>query len=237
MDGLTHDDVEHVPQTEQEAEAGKEEEEFKGGQTDYPEYPAACPICGLTLHTLYITHCVICNVKVPLGDTRKGMFKYEFQNRHRCSCGNKELKIAEESSYYIWDMECFTDPVIVREGSPHQEAMVVREHKPIFVAASSMAPLRPYFLHGEDCLDEFLKLVLQDKKFKKKTFLTHNAGGYDYQFVMPWLSGTDKNPTRYRRPGAYDQVRFIDSWNFITIPLGKFGKCFGLSQSKTDFPQ
>jgi hypothetical protein len=31
-------------------------------------------------------------------------------------------------------------------------------------------------------------------------------------------------------------VRFIDSWNFITIPLGKFGTCFGLSQSKTDFP-
>jgi hypothetical protein len=30
-------------------------------------------------------------------------------------------------------------------------------------------------------------------------------------------------------------VRFIDSWNFITIPLSKFGECFGLTQSKTDF--
>jgi hypothetical protein len=68
------------------------------------------------------------------------MLKYEFQNRHCCNCKNKKkLKIAEESSYYIWNMKFFTDPVTVREGSPYQEAMVVREHKPIFVAACNTA--------------------------------------------------------------------------------------------------
>jgi hypothetical protein len=110
MEGLTHDDVERAPQTE-ETEVLTKDEEFKDGQTEYSEYPVddeACPICGITLHSLYIAHCTVCNVKVPLGDTRKGMLKHEFQNRHRCNCGNKKkLKIAEENSYYIWDMECF----------------------------------------------------------------------------------------------------------------------------------
>jgi hypothetical protein len=244
MEGLTHDDVEPAPQTE-EAEVLTEEDESKGtqaelfhypgGQTEYPEYPIeeACPICGITLHTLYITHCTICNEKVRLGDTRKGMLKHEFQNRHRCICGNKKkLKIAEESSYYIWDMECFTDPVVVREGSPHEEAMVVREHKPIFVVACNLAdPSDRISFYGEDCLHEFLKRVLQDKKFKKTTFLAHNAGGYDCQFVMRWLerhgqkSDTVPSHSSLYRPLqlSCDQVRFIDSWNFITIPLGKLG--------------
>jgi hypothetical protein len=29
----------------------------------------------------------------------------------------KRILIAEESKYYIWDMECFTDPVVVRDGN------------------------------------------------------------------------------------------------------------------------
>jgi hypothetical protein len=73
-------------------------------------------------------------VKLPLGDTRKDMLKSEFHNRHRCFCGNKKkLLIAEESTYYIWDMECFTDSVVVREGDTQETPMIVREHKPIFV--------------------------------------------------------------------------------------------------------
>jgi hypothetical protein len=46
------------------------------------------------------------------------------------------------------------------------------------------------------------------------------------------------SPTSLYRPLQldHDGVQFIDSWNFITVPLAKFGKCFGLSQSKTDFP-
>jgi hypothetical protein len=185
---------------------------------------------------------------MPLGDTRKGMLKYEFHNRHRCFCGNKKkLLIAEESTYYIWDMECFTDPVVVREGDAQETPMIVREHKPIFVAACNMAdPSDRFSFYGEDGLDEFLKFVLQDKKFKKTTFLAHNAGGYDCQFVLRWLERHGQKPDTVPSPSpsslyrplqlAYDNVRFIDSWTFITIPLSKFGKCFGLSQSKPDFP-
>jgi hypothetical protein len=167
-------------------------------------------------------------------------------NKHRCDCGNKkELKVANESSYWIWDLESFTEPVIWREGNEIDKPTSVSEHKVIFVAACNMAdPTDSISFYGEDCLDEFLKSILQDKKFKGTTFLAHNAGGYGCQFVMRWIERhghkpkTIPSPTSLYRPLhlEHDGVRFIDSWNFITTPLSKFGKCFGLPQSKSDFP-
>jgi hypothetical protein len=67
---------------------------------------------------------------------------------------------------------------------------------------------------------------------------------YDCQFVTRWIERHGQkpkiipSPTLLYRPLqlTHDGVRFIDSWNFITIPLSKFGKCFGLAQSKTHFP-
>jgi hypothetical protein len=47
--------------------------------------------------------------------------------------------------------------------------MVVREHKPIFVAACNMANLSDRIsFYGEECLDEFLKVVLQDKSTRRR---------------------------------------------------------------------
>jgi hypothetical protein len=79
---------------------------------------------------------------------------------------------------------------------------------------------------------------------RRSTRSAPSSGGYDCQFVMRWIERHGQkpkiipSPTSLYRPLqlSYDGVRFIDSWNFITIPLSKFGKCFGLSQSKTDFP-
>jgi hypothetical protein len=182
----------------------------------------------------------------PLGDRRKGERLYQYVNKHRCDCGNKkELKVANESSYWIWDLESFTGPVFWRDGNEIDKPTSVSEHKVIFVAACNMAdPTDNISFYGEDCLDELLKLILQDKKFKGTAFLAHNAGGYDCQFVMRWIERhghklkTIPSPTSLYRPLhlEHDGVRFIDSWNFTTIPLSKFGKCFDLPQSKTDFP-
>jgi hypothetical protein len=102
MNGLTHDDVEHLPKTK-EAEVLIEEEEFKGEQSEYPEYSVdddACPICEITLHTL----CKVCNVKVPLGDTRKGMLKHEFQNRHHCNCDSLKSQKKARTTYGTWNV-------------------------------------------------------------------------------------------------------------------------------------
>jgi hypothetical protein len=41
-------------------------------------------------------------------------------------------------------------------------------------------PTHSISFYDEDCLDKFLKLISQDKKFKGTAFLAHNAGGYDH---------------------------------------------------------
>jgi hypothetical protein len=139
---------------------------------------------------------------------------------------------------------CFTEDAIWEEGRELGQECSVSEHKPTFIAACNMANTSDRIeFYGEDCLDCFLTLVLQDKKYKKCTFIAYNAGGYDCQFVMRWIEHHGQypnipSPTSLYRPLqlTYDGVRFIDSWNFITIPLSKFEKCFGPIQSKTDFP-
>jgi hypothetical protein len=58
---------------------------------------------------------------------------------------------------------------------------------------------------------------------------------------MRWLERHEVKPDTVPSPSSlyrplqlsYDNFDLVD---FITIPLAKFGKCFGLSQSKTDFP-
>jgi hypothetical protein len=142
-------------------------------------------------------------------------------------------------------MECFTEEAVWREVSEVGRQPSVSEHKSIFIAACNTVNTEDRLeFYGEDCPDRFLTLILQNKKYKKCTFIAHNADGYDCQFVMRWIErhGQKPNiipsPTSLYRPLqlSYDGVSFIDSWNFITIPLSKFGKCFGLTQSKTDFP-
>jgi hypothetical protein len=156
-----------------------------------------------------------------------------------------DVFVAQESHYYVWDMECFTEEAIWREGTEWAKQTSVSEHKPIFIATCNMANTedRSEF-YGDDCLDQFFTLILQEKKYKKCSCTSHNAGDYDCQFIMRWIErhGQKPNiissPTSLYRPSqlTYDGVPFIDSWNFITIPSSTFGKCFGLTQSETDFP-
>jgi hypothetical protein len=101
------------------------------------------------------------------------------------------------------------------------------------------APTDSISFYGEDWLDEFLKLILQDKKFKGTTFLAHNAGGYDCQFVLRWIERHGHKPKTIPSPTSlylplhleHDGVQFIDSWNFITIPSQNLASFFGLLQS------
>jgi hypothetical protein len=54
----------------------------------------------------------------------------EFLNKHRCDCGDKkELKVTNESSYWIWDLESFTEPVILREGNEIDKPTSLSEHR------------------------------------------------------------------------------------------------------------
>jgi hypothetical protein len=105
---------------------------YSVGEARYPE-------CELRLYTVYFVTCTICNTKIPLGNIRDGQLKYRWLNNRRCFCGNKKaLLTAQESQYYIWDMECFTEGAIWREGSELGKQCGVSEHKAIFIAACNM---------------------------------------------------------------------------------------------------
>jgi hypothetical protein len=106
----------------------------------YSKGEERCPECELLLYTVYFVTCTICNTKILLGNIWEGKLKYRWLNNHRCFCGNKkELLTSQEPRYYIWDMECFTEEAIWREGSELGHQCSVSEHKPIFIAACNMA--------------------------------------------------------------------------------------------------
>jgi hypothetical protein len=98
-------------------------------------------------------------------------------------------------------MECFTEEAIWREGSELGKQCSVSEHKHPVIAACNMANTADSIeFYGEDCLDQFLTLILQNKKYVKCTFIAHNAGGYDCQFIMRWIKRHDQKPNIISSP-------------------------------------
>jgi hypothetical protein len=67
-------------------------------------------------------------MKVPLGDTRKGMLRESTQAQLR---KQEEAFTCPREHVLHMDMEFFTDPVVVREGTAQESPMIVREHKPL----------------------------------------------------------------------------------------------------------
>jgi hypothetical protein len=51
--------------------------------------------------------------------------------------------------------------------------------------------------YGEDCLDRFLTLILQDKKYKKCTFIAHNAGVTTANLSCAGSSATARSPRSF----------------------------------------
>lgn len=91
--------------------------------------------------------------------------------------------------------------------------------------------------------DEFCKWIFQEKH-NKYTFIAHNGRGYDFQLIMEWIykHTTYKPFTIYAGSkimtfsvkGEYE-IRFLDSLNFLTMPLSAFPKTFGLKELKKGF--
>ena len=90
-------------------------------------------------------------------------------------------------------------------------------------------------------IEEFCKCFLNDK-FKGYTFIAHNAKGYDGIFILKWLIDQGIKPyciyngakiTFMELPKL--SVRFIDSLNFLQMPLKSFPKTFGMNELKKGY--
>lgn len=77
---------------------------------------------------------------------------------------------------------------------------------------------------------------------KGRTFVAHNGRGYDFQFVLNVALNTGLRPKVIRKgrkimymefPGY--RIRFVDSLNFLSMPLSAFTTTFGLRELKKGF--
>ena len=95
------------------------------------------------------------------------------------------------------------------------------------------------YIHNS--IDEFCKFFLNDK-FKGYTLLAHNSQGYDSQFVLKWLIDQGMKPFCIYNGAKIMfmeipklSIRFIDSLNFLQMPLKAFPKTFGMTELKKGY--
>lgn len=153
---------------------------------------------------------------------------YEHVNRHKCYIPEPELKVGEASKYYVWDIETIA---------------VDSVHVPIYVYARNLYnEAEHYDFTG---MDGFCKGVIHEQ-FKDSTWIAHNSGGFDSNFVHSWLEDRGIMHTRIPSPMSVHRsletvvdtlnIRFIDSYSFIPMSLAKIGPSFNLPVCKGDFP-
>ena len=95
------------------------------------------------------------------------------------------------------------------------------------------------YIHNS--IEEFCKCFLNDK-FKGYTFIAHNSKGYDSHFVLKWLIDQGIKPYCIYNGAKIMfmeipklSIRFIDSLNFLQMPLKSFPKTFGMSELKKGY--
>ena len=90
-------------------------------------------------------------------------------------------------------------------------------------------------------IDEFCKCFINEK-FKGYTYIAHNSKGYDSHFILKWL--IDQSILPYVIYNGCKimfmevpklRIRFIDSLNFLQMPLKAFPKTFGMSELKKGY--
>ena len=95
------------------------------------------------------------------------------------------------------------------------------------------------YIHNS--IEEFCKGFLNDK-FKGYTFIAHNSKGYDCHFILKWLIDQGIKPYCIYNGAKimFMEIpklssRFINSLNFLQMPLKSFPKTFGMNELKKGY--
>ena len=155
------------------------------------------------------------------------------QESHKCYCSRPvESKVKDDNVYWFFDFE----------SVPIKTAKIGRPtHVVIFGVLQNHDGSRTIEVHS---IEEFCAVVFNDPQFNKCTFISHNGGKYDMQLIFGFLLSQGAMPKFITHHGSPSKLleldfmkrRFIDSINFITLPLSAFGKTFGLKSAKGDYP-
>ena len=102
---------------------------------------------------------------------------------------------------------------------------------------------RQKIFQGKDTTKEFCDWLI-DEKNMNSTVIAHNRRAYDAYFIYDYLmkKGIVPDPViftgskiMYMKVGKGLNIRFLDSLNFLPMPLAKLPKSFGLEEKKKGF--
>ena len=171
---------------------------------------------------------------ITCAKTYKGEHKCGYEKCRNCKelqplwhkCEIKKKAIHEPSTKYVFfDFEANQETGI--HIINHSESQYFDDSTPI--------------IHKN--IEQFCEWAL-GVKHKGYTFIAHNARGYDCQFVLKWLIEKGITPFVIYEGGKImmmsigkgkEQIRFIDSLSFLTMPLSDFPDTFGLTELKKGY--
>ena len=102
---------------------------------------------------------------------------------------------------------------------------------------------RQKIFQEKDTTKEFCDWLI-DEKNMNSTVIAHNGRAYDAYFIYDYLmkKGIVPDPViftgskiMYMKVGKCLNIRFLDSLNFLPMPLAKLPKSFGLEEKRRDF--
>ena len=175
--------------------------------------------------------CFCCDELLPISWPEvadKPVETLRYVSEHRCFLSSPQLKIGDPKKYYVWDIETVAEHDC---------------HVPIYIYARSLYDPSKNFEF--ESIDAFCRHVMAEE-FKGTTWIAHNSGGFDSNFVHAWLEDRGIMHTRIPSPMSlhrsletlvdHFEIRFIDSFCFIPMGLAKIGPAFNLPVHKGDFP-
>jgi len=125
-----------------------------------------------------------------------------------------------------------------------------------FEAACSHCGNQENVFKGEDCVQDFCKFLF-NKKMENTTAIAHNSRGFDSHFILKYFHEQGIAPKVICRGNfsiynknfiiivnnagtqlmilSINNIRIIDSFNFIPMPLASMPKAFGIEGSSKGF--
>ena len=189
----------------------------------------------MNCHRCGFSECKDCNKYV--GKNHKCFMKKIKAKGGYCTTGIKEpCKNNNSVKKKDWCYSCrsYTEKYIFHDFEATQNTST---HTVNFSVAQDLCGRE--YLHNS--IVEFCKCFLNGK-FKGYTFIAHNSKGYDCHFVLKWLIDQGIKPYCIYNGVKIMfmeipklSIRFIDSLNFLQMPLKSFPKTFSMNELKKGF--
>jgi G:T-mismatch repair DNA endonuclease (very short patch repair protein) len=152
---------------------------------------------------------------------------------HRCYIKVDEPRLHKYEGIIYFDYECS------QEFGDHVPNLAIA-HK--YNLNNELVEKKQFYNDGHDCNEEFCSWLFEQTNY---VAIAHNFRAYDSMFIMNFIL---KNLTPgCKAPEIINQgqkilglewknVKFVDSYSFLSMPLSEFSNCFSLPVTKSDFP-